>query len=173
MNTPNTRDGWVSMPLNEFERLIEDAAERGARRAMTDFGLDGESAAAEIRELRGLLEAFNTARHTAWQTLVRMVTTGFILALVAGALIKLKLFGGGALIMLTLLGSPLGFLGSAFPEFLKLFRDSQDRKHELAILDRQMGQRRLGHSQRLEEVQIAADVAESQALYSYANHPKG
>lgn len=36
--------------------------------------------------------------------------------------------------MLTLLGSLLGFLGSTFPEFLKLFRDSQDRKHELAIL---------------------------------------
>ena len=62
---------------------------------MTDVGLDGESAAADIRELRGLLEAFNTAKHTAWQTLVRMVTTGFILVLVAGALIKLKLFGGG------------------------------------------------------------------------------
>lgn len=95
MNTPTTRDGWVSMPLDEFERLIEDAAEHGAKRAMTDVGLDGESAAADIRELRGLLEAFNTAKHTAWQTLVRMVTTGFILALVAGALIKLKLFGGG------------------------------------------------------------------------------
>ena len=39
MNTPNTRDGWVSMPLDEFERLIEDAAERGAKRAMTDVGL--------------------------------------------------------------------------------------------------------------------------------------
>ena len=61
---------------------------------MTDVGLDGESAAADIRELRGLLEAFNTAKHTAWQTLVCMVTTGFILALVAGVLIKLKLFGG-------------------------------------------------------------------------------
>lgn len=93
--TPTTRDGWVSMPLDEFERLIEDAAERGAKRAVTDVGLDGESAAADIPELRGLLEAFNTAKHTAWQTLIRMVTTGFILALVAGALIKLKLFGGG------------------------------------------------------------------------------
>lgn len=51
MNTPTTRDGWVSMPLDEFERLIEDAAERGAKRAMTDVGLDGESAAADIREL--------------------------------------------------------------------------------------------------------------------------
>ena len=32
---------------------------------------------------------------------------------------------------------------------------------------------KLGQSQRLEEIQIAADVAESQALYSYANHPTG
>ena len=75
--------------------------------------------------------------------------------------------------MLTLLGSLLGFLSSTFPEFLKLFRDSQDRKHELAILDRQMEQQRLGHTQRLDEIQIAADVAESQALYSYANQPTG
>ncbi|HHW4677968.1 MAG TPA: hypothetical protein ACQGQH_00475 [Xylella sp.] len=32
---------------------------------------------------------------------------------------------------------------------------------------------RLGHCQHLEEIQIAADVAESQALYSYANQPSG
>ena len=36
-----------------------------------------------------------------------------------------------------------------------------------------MEQQRLGHTQRLEEIQIAADVAESQALYSYANHSTG
>jgi len=62
---------------------------------MPFVGLDGEDAAADIRELRGLLDAFNTAKQTAWQTLVKIVTTGFLLALVAGALIKLKLFGGG------------------------------------------------------------------------------
>jgi len=58
-------------------------------------GLDGEDAASDIRELRGLLEAFNTAKHTAWQTVVKVITTGFLLALVAGAIIKLKVFGGG------------------------------------------------------------------------------
>ena len=56
---------------------------------MADVGLDGEDAAADIRELRGLLDAFNTAKQTAWQTVVKIVTTGFVLALVAGALIKL------------------------------------------------------------------------------------
>jgi len=95
MNTPSTRDGWVSMPFEEFEQLLEEAAGRGAKRAMADVGLDGEDAAADIRELRGLLDAFNTAKQTAWQTVVKIVTTGFVLALVAGALFKLKLFGGG------------------------------------------------------------------------------
>jgi len=55
--------------------------------------------------------------------------------------------------MLTLLGSLLGFLSSAFPDFLKLWRDHADRKHELAILDRQMEAQRQGHTQRLEEIQ--------------------
>lgn len=75
--------------------------------------------------------------------------------------------------MLTLLGSLIGFLGSAFPEFLKLWREGKDRDHELAILDRQMEMQKLGHTQRLEEIQIQADVAETQAMYSYANRPTG
>ncbi len=95
MSPPTLQDGIVVMPRDEFEELLARAAERGARRALADVGLDGEDAAHDIRELRGLLEAFNAAKHTAWQTVVRLVTTGFLLALVAGAVIKLKVFGGG------------------------------------------------------------------------------
>ena len=69
--------------------------------------------------------------------------------------------------MLTLLGSLLGFVTSAFPDLLGLFRDHQDRNHELAILDRQMEQMKLGHQQRLEEVEIQADIAESKALHRH------
>lgn len=67
--------------------------------------------------------------------------------------------------MLTLLGSALGFLSSLFPDLLKLFREHQDRKHELAVMDRQMEMQRAGHQQRLEEINVQADIAESQALY--------
>lgn len=52
--------------------------------------------------------------------------------------------------MLTLLGSLLGFISSAFPDLLKILQDKQDRAHELQILDRQMEQMRFGHNQRLE-----------------------
>jgi hypothetical protein len=70
--------------------------------------------------------------------------------------------------MLTLIGSLLGFVSSLFPDLLKLFRERQDRRHELAIMDRQMEMMRSGHQQRLEEIQVQADIAESQALYKSA-----
>ena len=75
--------------------------------------------------------------------------------------------------MLTLLGSLLGFISSAFPDLLRLWQDHQDRKHELAILDRQMEQMRLGHTQRLEEIVVEADIAESKALYRHDSQPSG
>jgi hypothetical protein len=33
------------------------------------------------------------ARRTAWQTVVRVLTTGLLLALITGVAVKLKLFG--------------------------------------------------------------------------------
>ena len=75
--------------------------------------------------------------------------------------------------MLTLLGSLLGFLGSAFPQLLKLIQDSHDRRHELAILDRQMELQRQGHSQRLEEIRVEGDVQQSLALYRHDEQPAG
>ena len=69
--------------------------------------------------------------------------------------------------MLTLLGSLLGFATSAIPDIMSLFRERADRKHELAVLDRQMEQMRLGHNQRLEEIEVQGDIAESQALYKH------
>ncbi len=75
--------------------------------------------------------------------------------------------------MFTLLGSLLGFVSSAFPDFLKLWQDRSDKKHELAILDRQMEAQKQGHNQRLEEINVQADISESQALYKHASQPSG
>lgn len=71
--------------------------------------------------------------------------------------------------MVTLLGSLLGFISAAFPDFLKLFKDHQDKKHELVILQMQMEQQRQGHMNRLEEINVQADIAESRALYRTYN----
>lgn len=40
-------------------------------------------------------EAWREARHTAWQTFVKVLTTGLLAALLVGAAIKLKVLGGG------------------------------------------------------------------------------
>ncbi len=94
MNGPSMEDGHVRMPEEEFEELLELAAERGAKKALADVGLVDEHAANDIRGLRDLLGALRIAKRTAWQTVVRLITTGLILALIAGVAIKLKLFGG-------------------------------------------------------------------------------
>jgi hypothetical protein len=70
--------------------------------------------------------------------------------------------------MITILGALLGFLGSAFPEVLKTYRDQKDRQHELQILDRQYDMMKSGHRQRLEEIQIQADAVTAKALYAHA-----
>ncbi|WP_404381166.1 DUF6127 family protein [Caenispirillum salinarum] len=83
----------IALPATEFEALLERAAETGARRALHEVGLDGQDAAEDIRDLRSLLAGFRLAKQTAVQTAVRLITTGVLLALMAGIAIKLKFFG--------------------------------------------------------------------------------
>ena len=88
------RRKMVAIPQEEFEAMLERAAERGARNALHGVGLDGTDAAHDIRELRNLLDAFNEAKKTAGLTIVKMMVTGLVMVLMAGTLLKLKLFGG-------------------------------------------------------------------------------
>ena len=89
------RRRMVTVSQEDLETMMERAAERGALNALHEVGLDGEDAARDIRALRNLLDGWRDARMTAWRTVVKAVTTGLLLALVAGAVIKLKVFGGG------------------------------------------------------------------------------
>ena len=57
--------------------------------------IEGPDAAIDIRDLRTLLASLRMARRTAWQTTVRLITTGMLLALIAGVAVKLKIFGIG------------------------------------------------------------------------------
>ncbi|WP_218132117.1 DUF6127 family protein [Roseicitreum antarcticum] len=83
------------MPDAEFEELLARAAEEGAKRALADVGLDGSEAAMDVRDLRGLLASLRFVRRTAVQTTVHLITTGVILALLAGIALKLRVFGSG------------------------------------------------------------------------------
>lgn len=83
----------VHVRKEELDDLVVRAAERGAERCLARLGLENGHAARDIRDLRDLLEAWREARHTAWQTFVKVVTTGLLAALLFGAAIKMKLLG--------------------------------------------------------------------------------
>ena len=91
---PALVENMLLLRKEDFDELLDRAAERGAERVLAHLGLENGHAARDIRELRDLLEAWREARHTAWQTFVRVLTTGLLAALLIGAAIKLKLMGG-------------------------------------------------------------------------------
>jgi hypothetical protein len=92
---PIERRRMVTLPQEVIQEMLDRAAERGARLALHQVGLDGEDAAHDIRELRNLLDAYNEAKREAGMTLVKMIVAGLVMALLAGTVLKLKLFGGG------------------------------------------------------------------------------
>jgi len=94
MTPHRSAQGLIRMPQAEFEEVLARAAEEGAKRALADVGLEGKEAALDVRDLRSLLDCIRLVRRTAVQTSVRMITTGIMLALLAGIAIKLKIFGG-------------------------------------------------------------------------------
>lgn len=92
---PATRvEDMLLLRREDCDELLAHAAERGAERVLAHLGLENGHAARDIRELRDLLEAWRDARRTAWQTMIKVITTGILAALLVGAAIKLKLIGG-------------------------------------------------------------------------------
>ena len=87
-------ENMILLRKEDFEELLNHATERGAERVLSHLGLENGHAARDIRDLRDLIEAWREARHTAWQTFIRVLTTGILAALLVGAAIKLKLMGG-------------------------------------------------------------------------------
>ena len=69
--------------------------------------------------------------------------------------------------MITILGSLIGFAGSALPKVFDMVNDWQDRKHELAMMDRQLEASKLQHVQKIEALNIEADISETKAIYKH------
>ena len=87
-------EATIQLRMDDFDDILEQAAEKGAERCLAHLGLENGHAARDIRELRDLLDAWRDARRTAWQTIIKVVTTGALAMLLLGTAIKLKLFGG-------------------------------------------------------------------------------
>ena len=87
-------ENMILLRREDFDELLDLVAESKTESCLAHLGLENGSAAKDIRELRDLLEAWRDARRTAWQTTIKVVTTGILAALLVGAAIKLKLMGG-------------------------------------------------------------------------------
>jgi hypothetical protein len=66
--------------------------------------------------------------------------------------------------MLSLLGSLLGFGTSFLPKVMDFFQDKQDKKHELAVMEVQIRQQKELATQKLEAINVEADIREIEAL---------
>ncbi len=86
--------------------------------------------------------------------------------------------------MIALFSALLGFISSAFPDLIHLFRESKDRAHELAILQLQVSYDReklasqkdvaqADYAYKLQEITIQADGAERAMLNDGAGTKEG
>jgi len=72
------------MDEQELENIINKAAQKGAKEALKEIGLSDKEAYDDVKELRGLLEAWRVTKVTVGQTVTRMITTALLTALAVG-----------------------------------------------------------------------------------------
>jgi len=58
------------------------------------------------------------------------------------------------------------FISSVIPEIVKYFKDVNDKKHELAILEKQIEYSQTAANRSLEEIHISRDILEQASLYA-------
>ena len=78
----------VTLSQEQLELMLNRAAEAGARKALSDIGLHDDEAAADVKQLRGLLDTWRDTKETAWKTFVSWLVKGLLIAIVAGLYIK-------------------------------------------------------------------------------------
>jgi hypothetical protein len=91
---PTLVENMVLLRKEDLKELLERAAERGTERCLAHLGLENSNTARDIRELIDLLEAWREARHTAWETSIKIITAGLLAMLLAGAIIHFSSIGG-------------------------------------------------------------------------------
>ena len=67
--------------------------------------------------------------------------------------------------MISLVGSLLGFGTSFLPKVMDYFQDRSDKKHELQVMEVQIRQQKELASQKLEAVNVEADIREIESLH--------
>lgn len=64
----------ITLTPEELEAMLDRAAKRGAKAALSDIGLHDDDASGDIRELRTLLDSYRETRKGVWSTVVKFLT---------------------------------------------------------------------------------------------------
>lgn len=62
----------------QIEEMLDRAAKRGAEQALRELGLQDETAATDLREMRSLLDAWRLTKKSIWATTVKMGTVAVL-----------------------------------------------------------------------------------------------
>ena len=73
----------------EIEALLQQAAQEGAREALTRIGLSDDTAANDVRDLRQLIDGWRDIKSTALKTVVRWCIVAILGVMSVGAYVTL------------------------------------------------------------------------------------
>ena len=62
----------------QIEAMLDRAAKKGAAEALREIGLQDEDAASDIKEMRGLLDAWRMTKSSVWATTVTLGTVAVL-----------------------------------------------------------------------------------------------
>jgi len=79
----------IKLTTEELEEMLDRSAKRGAKLVLRELGLHDETAAVDIREIRGLLDTWRQTRLSIWNTFVKITTIAVFTFI--GAAISMKL----------------------------------------------------------------------------------
>jgi len=75
----------IKLTTEELEDMLDRSAKRGAKLVLRELGLQDESAAVDLREIRSLLETWRHTRQSIWNTFVK-ITTVTVFTFIAAAI---------------------------------------------------------------------------------------
>lgn len=64
----------IKLTTEELEEILDRSAKRGAKLVLRELGLQDETAAVDIREIRSLLDTWRQTRLSIWNTFVKITT---------------------------------------------------------------------------------------------------
>ena len=74
----------IKLSHEELEAMLDRAARKGAKEALSSIGLLDDTAHKDMTEMRSLLEAWRDTRKSLWSTVIRTTTTA-VLVFIASA----------------------------------------------------------------------------------------